>query len=239
MIYINLLPFRSIRRKDEARDQFVVFLLIMVVVCFAVAWYHLSLNRKIEDLEMRIEVAKKDTEKYNKIAEEVEILKQNLALLKNKLEVINELDMDRESAYQLMTTLINLVIPERMWITRLDSTQEKIRKEPELKKRGKAKAEPEKPETPEKPPRPNVNIGVTGIALDNKTVADFMKRLQEDKLFKNVQLVKVEKYEINQGKDRDPIFLKSFEIKGQQVPPEPVTEEQPKDTPKPEEKKVP
>ena len=50
-------------------------------------------------------------------------------------------------------------------------------------------------------------VSINGIALDNKTVADFMTRLEDSKLFKKVELKTTK-----QQKFKKSINLKSFEI---------------------------
>ena len=50
------------------------------------------------------------------------------------------------------------------------------------------------------------NIDIKGIALDNKTIADFMTRLEGSTLYKNVNLKTIKQQKINK------LNLKSFEI---------------------------
>lgn len=61
----------------------------------------------------------------------------------------------------------------------------------------------------------NRNISIRGIALDNKTVADFMTRLEQSKLYTNINLKT-----INQKKIRK-YDLKSFDISCQKAQPKP------------------
>ncbi|MEA3280887.1 MAG: PilN domain-containing protein [Thermodesulfobacteriota bacterium] len=57
------------------------------------------------------------------------------------------------------------------------------------------------------------DISINGVALDNKTVADFMTRLESSKLFKRVNL-KITKRQ----KFKKILNLKSFEITCKRVP---------------------
>ena len=50
------------------------------------------------------------------------------------------------------------------------------------------------------------NIDIKGIAMDNKTVADFMTRLENSKLYKKVNLKRLEQKKISK------LNLKSFAI---------------------------
>jgi len=51
-------------------------------------------------------------------------------------------------------------------------------------------------------------VTINGIALDNKTVADFMTRLQTSKLFTSVKLKNLKQHEIKEKN----LILKSFDI---------------------------
>ena len=56
------------------------------------------------------------------------------------------------------------------------------------------------------------NIGIKGIAMDNKTVADFMTRLEKSKLYKNVNLKTLKQQKTAK------LNLKSFDINCDKVP---------------------
>ena len=62
---------------------------------------------------------------------------------------------------------------------------------------------------------------LSGIALDNQTVADYMTRVEKSDRFQNVRLSSIKQYEI-QGKD---LKLKQFEVNFQRKPMEPDTAE--------------
>jgi type IV pilus assembly protein PilN len=49
-------------------------------------------------------------------------------------------------------------------------------------------------------------VNIKGIALDNKTIADFMSRLEESKLYNNINLKTIKQQKVNK------LNLKSFEI---------------------------
>ena len=70
------------------------------------------------------------------------------------------------------------------------------------------------------------NVSFKGIALDNKTVADFMTRLEKSRMFASVNLQKLQKENFKEN-----LGLKNFEIRcGKKKPPPkviPADEEQP------------
>ena len=208
MIRINLLPYRTARKKENVRQQVTIFLLLIVLITFSLVWYNNKLNKQIEALNTQIEFTRKEVIRYNKIAKEVDDLKNKLALLKRKLQVIEQLDMNRDRSFRLLEQLTQVIIDKKMWITDLKAIEE--RKSPARKKRG-GKQDGEETE-PEKIKTPDVKITIQGIALDNKTVADFMTRLQKRDFFTNVKLINLQQELFKQGKGKEDIHLKRFVV---------------------------
>jgi type IV pilus assembly protein PilN len=60
----------------------------------------------------------------------------------------------------------------------------------------------------------NTKVNIDGIALDEKTVADFMVRLQNSGLFSNVVLKSVKRKQVEKSN------LKSFQVVCTKVPPQ-------------------
>lgn len=223
MIRINLLPYRTARKKENVRQQVSIFLLIIVFLTISLVWYNNRLNGKIEALNGQIEFTRKEVARYNKIAKEVEELKNKLALLKRKLQVIEQLDMNRERSFRLLDELTKVVVEKKMWITELEAKQEEKKRTGAARKRG-GKDEVEEKE-PEEVKSPNVNIKIQGIALDNKTVADFMTRLEKRPFFKNVKLINLQQELFKQGKDKEDIHLKRFVVSCMNPPLESIASE--------------
>jgi type IV pilus assembly protein PilN len=55
-------------------------------------------------------------------------------------------------------------------------------------------------------------ISVTGVAVDNQTVADYMVRLEKSERFEKVQLATIKQYTL---KDKEELSLKQFDVKFQ------------------------
>jgi len=175
MIRINLLPFRAARKKENVRQQVSIFLLSFLFVFAAMFYCNMLLNSKINGLDNKIAAITKELNKYSRINKEITSIKNNLAILKKKTDVIKDLEVSREESVRLLDAMTNMVIEKRMWLTSLEDREG--------------------------------GVSIKGIALDNKTVADFMTRLEQSELFKTVNL-KITK----QKKFKKSIDLKSFEI---------------------------
>ena len=127
------------------------------------------------DLNTRTETITKKLAKYNKINNEIKLIKKKLELVTKKTNVIKNLDLSREDSVRLLDAMTKMVIEKRMWLNMLE-TKEKT-------------------------------VNIKGVALDNKTVADFMTRLEDSKLFKKVELKTTKQQQFKKT-----INLKSFEI---------------------------
>ena len=182
MIRINLLPFRTERKKENVRRQVSIFLLSLVLVLVVLVYYNFSLSSKIGKLNNEISGTKTELNRYNEINKEIARIKQNLETLRKKMAVIEKLESDRHAPVRLMETLTQVLMAKRMWFTKLDVREN--------------------------------TVDIQGIALDNKTVADFMVRLQNCGLFSSVNLKNLKRQEVQKTN------LKSFEINCTKVSPQ-------------------
>jgi type IV pilus assembly protein PilN len=180
MIRINLLPFRSNRKKENIRRQLSIFVLSLVLSVVAIFGVYLLLSNQVDDLSSRIALTQVELNKYDKINREIEEIKKKLDNLNKKLAVIRELEVSRYEPVRLMDTLAQVILEKRMWFTTLD-----------------VKAD---------------GVVISGVAMDDKTVADFMVRLEGSGLFSSVSLRTLRQVEIQKTN------LKSFEISCQKKP---------------------
>ncbi|QTA83649.1 Fimbrial assembly protein PilN domain-containing protein [Desulfonema limicola] len=213
MIKINLLPYRAAGKKKTAHQQVIIFIIFVALTVTGLVWYNSKLNKDIAALQEQIAYTKKDIEHYNKIAKEVEELKNKLAILKRKLEIIEGLNANRLTAFTILDSMSELIVEKRMWFTSFEAQNAKIQKV--AARRGKGKAAPPPEEESIKPP--DINIKIKGTALDNKTVADFMTRMETSKLYTGVRLVTLRQEKFKQGGNRQDINLKGFELVCQKV----------------------
>ena len=181
MIKVNLLPFRTARKKENIRQQVSIFLLSIIFVALSMYSYNISLNNKINEYNVKIENIKNEVAKYDKIVKEIADIKNKLGVLNKKTSIIKNLGLNRKEPVRLLDTMTFTVIPKRMWFTNLEA-KEKI-------------------------------VTIKGIALDNKTVADCMTRLEDSKLFVSVNLTT-----IKQPKNNKYPNLKEFVISCNKMP---------------------
>ena len=174
MIKINLLPFRTARKKENVRHQLSILFFSLFLVFVLLVYYNIKLSGQAEEIKSKVETAKSETEKYEKINKEITEIKGKLEILNAKMDVIKTLESNRYEPVRLLDAMTNLVIPKRMWFVSLDG-------------RGNT-------------------VNISGVAVDNQTVADFMTRLERSKLFDTVNLKTLKQNVVKQA------IFKSFDI---------------------------
>jgi len=192
MIRINLLPYRAAQKKENIRRQISIFVLAVIMVVGILVYYNMSLNSDIDALDTRIKNTKSMLAQVEKQARQVDEIKKAFDRLKQKTDVIKNLETNRKMAVQLLDNMTTLVAEKvsvssseasadsdtkpvkRLWFTNFQENRDQIE--------------------------------LQGIALDNKTIADFMSRLEASDLFMNVNLKTIKQQKINE------LNLKIFEI---------------------------
>jgi type IV pilus assembly protein PilN len=190
MIRINLLPFRAARKKENVRRQISVFLLSFALIIIAVVYWNIWLGNRITKLKARNQDTIVQIAKYEKINQEIDQIKKALSNLEQKIKVIETLEGGRKDAANLMESMTEMIVKERMWFTSLTVQ--------------------------------GGNITIHGIALDEKTIVDFMRNLEGNGSgpYANVTLKSIQQEKIK-GKD---LNLKSFNVTMTKAAPKKATQ---------------
>jgi type IV pilus assembly protein PilN len=193
MIRINLLPYRAARRKENIRKQIGIFSFSLLVVLAILLFYNMRLQKKIDSLNTKIAENKTILAKYESQAREVDRIKKAFNNLENKTKVIKNLETKRNDAVYLLDNMTKLVAEHTLSSSGSDSFSDKDNTP--VKRLWFTNFEAK-----------GDNIGIKGIAMDNKTVADFMTRLERSNLYKNVNLKTLKQQKTTK------LNLKSFDI---------------------------
>jgi len=161
MIEINLLPesyFKAKRKK-----QIIAAVIgggILLAICLVVLYLFTLMN--IASLNSKIEKVEKERKEFDKILTEIDNIKKTKAVVKERLDAINEL-LDSQVVWPLLLYNFNKTIPNNVWLTSLTN---------------KIEAGGFRTWT------------VDGISLFKEAVADFISNLnQPNGLFRNANLV--------------------------------------------------
>jgi len=192
MIRINLLPYRAARKKENIRKQISIFFFSFLVVAAILLFYNIRLQKRIDVLNTKIAENKTILAKFEKQAKEVDRIKNAFNNLERKTKVIENLETKRKDAVCLLDNMTK-VVAEHMSISGSDSLSDKDNTPVKRLWFTNFQAKGNK-------------IGIKGIAMDNKTVADFMTRLENSNLYKNVNLRTLKQQKITK------LNLKHFDI---------------------------
>lgn len=192
MIQVNLLPYRTKRKVENIRRQVTVFALFLTLTLVAMFYYNTTLKNKLEELDAKIAQINTEIARVEKAAKEVDRIEGELKKLKQKIAVIKDLETKRNGAVRLLDDMTQMVIYETASSTS-DDLEGKDNKPVKRLWFTSFQAT-------------GNQVSIKGVALDNKTIADFMTRLESSKRFANVNLQRSKQQMIKQ------LNLKSFEI---------------------------
>lgn len=189
MIHINLLPFRAARKKENVRRQVTIALLTVFLVIVGMAYFQMKLNNTIDEWTAKVDNKKLELLKAEQKAKKVDKIKNALETLSKKIKIIKDLEKKRKLAVNLLDQMTQMVISNVPTVEseNKDAGPAKRLWFTSLQSKGR-------------------KITLNGIALDNKTVADFMTRLETSKFFNKVDLKTLQQKRINK------LDLKSFVI---------------------------
>ena len=192
MIRINLLPYRAAQKKENIRRQISIFVLAVIMLVGILLYYNMTLNNNIDALNAQIKNKKSMLAQVEKQAKKVDEIKKAFETLKQKTSVIKNLEANRKISVQLLDNMTTLVA-EKVSVSQTEASSD-------------SDSKPVKRLWFTNFQENGNNINIQGIALDNKTIADFMTRLEGSALFTNVNLKAIKQQKINE------LNLKNFEI---------------------------
>lgn len=179
MIKINLLPIKQKQRQYTFVYQMIVGGVVVLIVVMGCAIDHI-LQKTAENrlVEKKAKLQREITE-LERLIGEVKQFEQRSAELQRKLDVIQNLKNNKVGPVHLLEEL-SVTVPKKLW---LESIQEKTT-----------------------PPSGHA-IQLTGEAINDETIAEFMGKLKDSEYFSNVNLVVAKAAPEKQG-----VALQSFQL---------------------------
>jgi type IV pilus assembly protein PilN len=192
MIRINLLPYREERKKENTLRQVNIFLFIFFVVFAILVFVNVRLSHKVTALNTKIKNTKTMLAQAETKSKKVDQIKKALEKLHQKTEVIKNIEKNRRASVLLLENMTKMVA-EKTSDSPSGASEDSDNKPVKRLWFTSFQAKGD-------------NISIHGIALDNKTIADFMSRLEDSKLYQNVNLKTIKQQIVNN------LNLKNFEI---------------------------
>jgi type IV pilus assembly protein PilN len=192
MIRINLLPYRESRKKESILRQISTYFAVFFIVFVILLYYNIWLGKKIDDLNTKIKNTKIMLTQAETQSKKVDQIKKELEKLGHKTDVIKSIEKNRRAPVILLENMTKMVAENTSILTpdTLADNDNKPVKRLWFKSFDASGGK----------------VNIKGIALDNKTIADFMSRLEESKLYNNVNLKTIKQQKV------DKLNLKHFEI---------------------------
>ena len=170
MVKINLLPIKGELKRKALIEHIVFLVLAIILLLIGATFVQNSVTARKLALQQEIVSTKLEIKNLTAIAGQIETFKKRRQDLERKLGIISNLK-ERKTGPVEMLDQIRLIIPDKAWITSLNSTGD--------------------------------SLTLNGVAVDNPTIARFMKDLQMSPYFTGVVLVFTQ-----QGKDGHVFVIK-------------------------------
>jgi type IV pilus assembly protein PilN len=122
MIRINLLPLRAKKRKVTVRHFFLAYLATIIVTVVLIGGIWIYQEARTHSLNNQLAQVKAEVEQYAKFEPLLQEVIKKKQLIEKKLEIIKDLQRDRDTIARLMA-LISAEIPaEKIWLEKLVQT---------------------------------------------------------------------------------------------------------------------
>jgi len=126
MIKINLLPFRTARKRENVRRQVSIYFLCVLFLFCLMGYLHFSLNGQLARLKTQEESLQKELNSYASITREIAKLKKDTKDLNTKLGVIESLEKQRVGPVLLLAEIARAVPLDRLWLNSVLETSGRL-----------------------------------------------------------------------------------------------------------------
>ena len=126
MIKINLLPFRAARKRENVRRQVSVYFLTVVFLIMVMIYYNINLNDQLNAAKEREKSLQSQLKPYNEINREIALIQKRTKEVRSRLNVIEQLETQRQRPIQLLTEIALAVPLNRLWLRSLAETGDRI-----------------------------------------------------------------------------------------------------------------
>jgi len=119
MIRINLLPIGRRPVEERIRKEISVFFLLVCFSLIVMAYFHVGHTREIKRIKTAKANLEKDIQRYQDRQKQLDNLKKQEKMLKQKLDVIDTLMKNRDLPVRVLDELAVRIPSDKMWIKNL------------------------------------------------------------------------------------------------------------------------
>jgi type IV pilus assembly protein PilN len=119
VIRVNLLPIRETRKKRALRRQLASFVLVVALALAGNFLWNQHRQRALDARQARLKKTRADIAQLERVIGEVQVIKQQQAVIKDKLAVLDKLKAGRQGPVRALDELAT-IIPKKVWLRRMD-----------------------------------------------------------------------------------------------------------------------
>ena len=119
MIRINLLPIGRRPVEEKIRKEISVFFLLIFFSLIVMAYFHVGHTREIKRITTEKKNLERDIQRYQARQKELDNLKKQEQMIKQKLAVIDTLMKNRDLPVRILDELAVRIPSDKMWIKNL------------------------------------------------------------------------------------------------------------------------
>jgi type IV pilus assembly protein PilN len=119
MIRINLLPVRKRRAEESVRKEVSIFFLLLGLSLAVMTLFHVAHSREIEQMTQEKTKLNEEIARYQVRQKELKDLENKKKLLLQKLEIINNLQTNRDLVVRVLEQLATTIPSDKMWFRKV------------------------------------------------------------------------------------------------------------------------
>lgn len=125
MVTINLLPVKAELRLNAIIQHVILFAVCVGIIVVGLGILQGTMKREKTSIESDIQTTQVQITELKVKAEEIEKVKKRRVELEKKLQVINDLSIQKTGPVEVLDEL-SMLIPEKAWISSFTNTGEKV-----------------------------------------------------------------------------------------------------------------
>ena len=119
MIRINLLPVRRRRVEESVRKELTIFFLLLVLSFAVMTYFHVAHSREIEQKTQEKKRLNDEITRHQARQKELKDLENRRKVLLQKLEIIDNLQANRDLVVRVLEELATTVPSDKMWFRKV------------------------------------------------------------------------------------------------------------------------
>ena len=119
MIRINLLPIGRRPVEEKLRREVLIFFVLIAVSLGVMSYYHIGHTREITQITTEKKQVDEEIQRYRRRQNQLKELEQKEAILKQKLDIIEDLRKNRDLLVRVLNELAVRIPADKMWLDRV------------------------------------------------------------------------------------------------------------------------